>query len=41
METVTSDPRYIVWELGHPGDCGHRTSGAWSWKGVTLETVDV
>ena len=25
LETMTSDPRYIVWELDHPGDCGHVT----------------
>ena len=41
LETVMSDPRYIIWEVAHHGDCGHRTSGAGSWNGVTLETVDM
>ena len=38
LETVTSNPRYIVWELDHPEDCEHVTPGAGSCKGVTLET---
>ena len=36
LETMTSDPRYIVWDLDHPGDwtCDPLYS---FWEGITLD----